>query len=395
MHILLQILLLLLLAKVFGEFFERLGFPSILGEISAGFFLGFTFLLNPDDVVLKFLAGFGAIFLLFTAGYKETNLRELRATFKQSFLPTAFSVTVPFSLGFLLCRMFSFPFLECLFVGVVLMPTSIGVTVRTLIDFDYLSTKVGSIRLNSSILDDIVCLFMLAVVMQMAVYHEISASHLLTMGGKVLAFLIIMIILSRMLPTLFGYIQKMHVEEAIFASVIMVALLSAYLAEYFGLDVVIGAFIGGLLLSTIPIAKIQNVQDKVSGFSYGIFVPIFFAFIGLSVDLGALSTVGLFVALLIIFALAGKVIGGFIGSRLVGLDSYDCLIYGVSGMPRAGVELVVIAIGKDLGIIGPEVFSAVILMVAVSIIVAPIALKYAINLKRGSPDPKSSGSLPR
>lgn len=382
MHILLQILLLLLLAKVFGEFFERVGFPSILGEISAGFFLGFVLLLNPDDVVLKFLAGFGAIFLLFTAGYKETNIRELQATLKQSFLPATLGVIVPFGLGFLLCRMFNFPFLECLFVGVVLMPTSIGVTVRTLIDFDYLSTKVGSIRLNASILDDIACLFMLAVVMQMAVYHEISARPLLIMGGKLLVFLIIIIILGRMLPTFFGYIQKMHVEESIFAGVIMVALLSAYLAEYFGLHAIIGAFIGGLLLSTIPIAKIQDVKDKVSGFSYGIFVPIFFAFIGLSVDLGALSTVGLFAALLIIFALAGKVIGGFIGSRLVGLDSYDSLIYGVGGMPRAGVELVVIAIGKDMGIIGPEVFSAVILMVAVSIIVTPIALKYAINLKK-------------
>lgn len=176
----------------------------------------------------------------------------------------------------------------------------------------------------------------------------------------------------------------MHVEEAIFTGVIAVALFSAFLAEKFGLHAVIGAFIGGIILSTIPIAKIQDVQDKVSGFSYGIFVPIFFAFIGLSVDLSALSTAGLFAALLIILALAGKVIGGFIGSKLVGLDSYDSLIYGVGGMPRVGVELVVIAIAQSMGIIGPEVFSAIVLMVAVSVIVTPIALKYAVELKRSA-----------
>ncbi|MDI6902262.1 MAG: cation:proton antiporter [Methanocellales archaeon] len=385
MHILLQILLLLLLAKAFGEFFERMGFPSVLGEISAGLLLVSVFLISPEDEILKFLAGLGVIFFLFTAGYKETNLRELRATFKQSFLPATFGVTIPFIFGFLLGKMFNFASLDCLFIGVALTPTSIGMTVRTLIDLDYLSTKVGSILLNASVLDDIVCLFLLAVVIQISLYHELSVGQLLTMGGKLVAFVLIMIILGlHVLPKLFEYIQKMHVEEAIFTGVIAVALFSAFLAEKFGLHAVIGAFIGGIILSTIPIAKIQDVQDKVSGFSYGIFVPIFFAFIGLSVDLSALSTAGLFAALLIILALAGKVIGGFIGSKLVGLDSYDSLIYGVGSMPRVGVELAVIAIAQSMGIIGPEVFSAIVLMVAVSVIVTPIALKCAVELKRSA-----------
>ena len=156
------------------------------------------------------------------------------------------------------------------------------------------------------------------------------------------------------------------------------------MAEKFGLNAVIGAFIGGIIVSTIPIAKIKDVQDKVSGLSYGIFVPIFFAFIGLSIDPSAISTVGLFAALLIILALAGKVIGGFIGSKLSGLDSYDSLIYGVGGMPRVGVELIVISIAQSMGIIGSEVFSAMVLMVVVSVLVTPIALKYAVGLKKRS-----------
>ncbi|MFC1787297.1 cation:proton antiporter [Halobacteriota archaeon] len=385
MNILLQILLILLLAKAFGEFFERVGFPSVLGEISAGLLLVSVLLISPEDEILKFLAGLGAIFFLFTAGYKETNLSELRATFKQSILPTTFEVSVPFIFGFLLGYMFNFSLLESLFIGVALTPTSIGMTVRTLIDLDYLSNKVGSIRLNTSVLDDILCLFLLAVVMQIALYHELLVGQLLIMGGKLAAFMLIMAILGlRILPKLFQYIQKMHVEEAIFTGVIAVALFSAFLAEKLGLNAVIGAFIGGTIVSTIPIAKIKDVQDKVSGLSYGIFVPIFFAFIGLSIDPSAISTAGLFAALLIILALAGKVIGGFIGLKLVGFDSYDSLIYGVGGMPRVGVELVVISIAQSMGIIGSEVFSAMVLMVVVSVLVTPIALKYAVGLKKRS-----------
>ncbi len=383
MHILLQVLLILLLAKVFGEFFERTGFPSVLGEISAGLLLVSVSLVSPENEILKFLARLGAIFFLFTAGYKETNIRELRATFRQSLLPTTFEVAAPFIFGFLLGIMFNFSLLESLFIGVALSPTSIGMTVRTLIDLDYLSTKIGSIRLNTSVLDDIMALFLLAVVTQIALYHGLLVGQLLIVGGKLVAFVLIMIIFGLyILPKLFEYIHKMHVEEAVLTGVIMVALFSAFLADELGLNDVVGAFIGGAILSTIPIAKIRGVQDKVSGLSYGLFVPLFFAFIGLSVELNAISTAGLFAVLLIILALSGKVIGGFIGCKLIGLDSYDSLIYGVGGMPRVGVELVIISIAQSMGIIGPDVFSAIVLMVVVSVLITPFALKYTVGLKR-------------
>ncbi len=383
MNILLQVLLILLLAKAFGEFFERIGFPSVLGEISAGLLLASVSLVSPESETLKFLARLGAIFFLFTAGYKETNLSKLRATFRQSLLPTTFEVAAPFIFGFLLGFMFNFSLLESLFIGVALAPTSIGMTVRTLIDLDYLSTKIGSIRLNTSVLDDIMALFLLAVVTQIALYHGLLVGQLLIVGGKLVAFILIMVIFGlHILPKLFEYIHKMHVEEAILTGVIMVALFSAFLADELGLSDVVGAFVGGALLSTIPTAKIQGVQEKVNGLSYGLFVPIFFAFIGLSVELNAISTVGLFAALLIILALAGKVIGGFIGCKLIGLDSYDSLIYGVGGMPRVGVELVVISIAQSMGIIGPEVFSAIVLMVVVSVLITPLALKYTVGLKK-------------
>jgi len=98
------------------------------------------------------------------------------------------------------------------------------------------------------------------------------------------------------------------------------------------------------------------------------------------VNLGAAQTAGLFTVLVIVLALAGKLIGGFIGSKLIGFEFHDSLIFGIGMMPRAGVELVVLSVGKGMGLITDEVFSAIVLMVVVSIIVSPILLKFVIQI---------------
>ena len=396
MHALLALLLILFLAKVFGELVERAGFPSILGEIVAGIVFGLLFL-RPDNEALLFLSELGAIFLLFTAGYKEINLRELKTASKMALIPTISQVLLAFGFGFLIGAIFDFPQMACLFIGVAFSITSIGVSVRTLIDLNYLSKKIGSTMLASAILDDLIGIFMLSVVISIAANQQIPAGmEILVIAGKMIGFIIIMAVLGRVVfPVLFTYIHRMRVKESIFAFVVMIALFSAYLAEAFGLHAVIGAFIGGACLSSVPLAKIEDVQSKVSGIAYGIFIPIFFAFIGLSVDPAAIQAAGLFALLVIVMALLGKLIGGFIGSKIAGFDSYDSLIFGVGVMPRAGIELVVISAGRSMGIIGDEIFSAIVLMVAVSVIVSPVMLKFAIKLKETRITPEPTNTQPR
>ncbi|HDN65758.1 MAG TPA: cation:proton antiporter [Methanosarcinales archaeon] len=390
MHVLLALLLIIFLAKIFGELVERAGFPSILGEIIAGIVFGLLFL-HPESDALLFFSELGAIFLLFTAGYKEINLRELKTVSKVAVVPTICDVVVAYSFGFLLGRVFGFGFMESLFMGVAFSPTSIGVSVRTLIDLEYLSTKVGSTMLASAILDDLIGIFMFSVVVSIAADQQIpSYIQLLWIAARMLCFIAVMILLGwKIFPALFEYVYRMRVKESIFAFVVMIALFSAYLAEAFGLHSVIGAFIGGACLSSVPVAKIEDVQSKVSGIAYGIFVPIFFVFIGLSVDPAVIQAAGLFALLVIVMALSGKLIGGFVGSRIVGFDFYDSLIFGVGVMPRAGVELVVISVGRSMGIIGDEIFSAIVLMVAVSVIISPVLLKFAIKLKEAHITPES------
>lgn len=385
MEFILHLLLILFFAKVFGEVIERMGFSSILGELLAGIFLGIL-LISPDNEILSSFADLGAIFLLFTAGYKEVNLKQLREASKVAFIPTILGVALPFSLGFLLGQAFGFGFLLSLFLGVAFTPTSISVVVKTLVDYNYLSSRPGSVMLTSAIFDDIIGIFILAVAVTIANFNQFPTNmQLITIIGNLVAYLIIMGLLGyKVFPILFNYIHKMHVKEAIFASVVMVALFSAYLAEVFGLHAVIGAFIGGTLLSNVPFAKIEDVQRKVSGLSYGIFVPIFFAFIGISVDIGTVRTAGMFSFMVVALALLGKLAGGLVGSKIIGFDLRDSLIFGIGMMPRAGVELVVLSVGKKAGIITDEVFSAVVLMVAVSILVSPTLLKFAIEFKERS-----------
>ncbi|MHC1756744.1 MAG: cation:proton antiporter [Methanosarcina sp.] len=383
MSALFQILFLIFSVKILGEAAERVGFPSVMGEILAGISFGILFLDIEAEVII-FFAELGSIFLLFTAGYKEVNFKELRSASITALAPTLSQLIFAFAFGFMIGMIFNFTFLQSLFMAVAFSPTSIGVVIRTLIDLNYLSSRPGIVMLSSAILDDIIGIFLLSVVVTFARFNRApSVLSVLTIAGKILLFLLIMYILGKyFFPRLFEYAQKMHAKEAVFSLVVMVALFSAYLAEYFELHATIGAFIGGILISEIPLARIQDVQSKVEGLAYGILIPLFFAFIGFSIDLYALGNAGIFALMVIFFALSGKLIGGFIGSKAIGFDFYESFIFGVGVMPRAGVELVVLTIGRELGIIDQEIFSAIVLMVVVSILISPSALKFAIQTER-------------
>ncbi|ODV50198.1 sodium/proton-potassium antiporter GerN (CPA2 family) [Methanohalophilus euhalobius] len=379
MEFLFQILIILLSARVLSEVSERAGMPGILGEILAGIFLGMTVLENTDTI--SSVAELGVIFLLFIAGYKEVHIEDLKASSKKAIVATVFQILIAFISGFGLGYLFGLGNLESLVLAVAFSPTSIGVTVKTLLDMNYLSSKAGSMMLSSAIFDDIISIFLVSIVSTMAQHNAIPSSmQFLTMIGKLVVFIGVMFLLSHyVFSRLFGYVRKMHSRESIFATVILIALFAAYFAEAMGLHAVIGAFVGGVLLSNISVAKIEDVQSKVSGLAYGMLTPVFFVDIGMSVDPTSLGAAGIFTVLIVVFGLLGKLVGGFVGAKTVGFNFYESLIFGAGVMPRAEVTLVTISIGREMGIIGEEIFSAVVLLAAVSIFVAPILLKFAIQ----------------
>lgn len=382
MEVLFQILAILFLARIFGEISERIGLLSIVGEIAAGFVFAF-FVFMEDTEVFAFFAQLGAIFLLFSAGYIKVHLKDLESTSKTALIPTFFQISISFCSGFLLGRMFGFGYVESLFMGVAFSPTSVSVVVRTLIDSDYLYSKPGSLMLTSTIFDDIVGIFFLSIMVPVATSSQLPPeSALVSDSVKIVIFLLIMSFLGlKLLPLTFKYIQKMHTRESLFAFVVLIALFSAYLASTLGLHAAIGAFFGGVILSDLPLAKIESIQKKVNGLTYGFFTPIFFAFTGFSIEIALVGPSGIFTALVIVVALLSKLIGGYLGTRVIGFDNEDSLIFGIGMMPRSGVELVIITIGREIGAIREETFSAIVLMIVVSIIVSPLLLERAIIYK--------------
>lgn len=138
--------------KILGEAAERVGVPSVMGEILAGISFG-VFFLDIETGVVAFFAELGSIFLLFTAGYKEINFKELKSASVIALVPTLSQIIFAFAFGFLLGRIFDFSFLQSLFMAVAFSPTSIGVVIRTLIDLNYLSSRPGTVMLSSAILE--------------------------------------------------------------------------------------------------------------------------------------------------------------------------------------------------------------------------------------------------
>jgi Kef-type K+ transport systems, membrane components len=380
---LLQLLFLIFSVKILGEAAERIGIPLIAGEIIAGVSFGLLFL-NVETSIVTFFAELGSIFLLFTAGYNEVSLKNLKFNSITVLVPTLSQMAFAFIFGFAFGRIFGFNFLESLFLGVAFNPTSIAVVLGTLIDLNYLSSRSGTAMLSSAFLDDIIALFFLSVVVNFTHFNRIPpVLVILIIAGKILLFLLIMYTLGNYLfPKLFIYAEKMHAKEAVFSLVVVIALFSAYLAELFELRPALGAFTGGIMVSEIPLAKLPDIQSKVNGLAHGILIPIFFAFIGFLIDPYALKTAGSFTLLIIFVALSGKLVGGFIGSKAIGFDFYESLIFGIGVMPRAGVELVILTVGKELRIINQEIFSSMVLMVVVSMLISPACMKWAIQASR-------------
>lgn len=215
---LLQLLFLIFSVKILGEAAERIGIPSVAGEILAGVSLGVLFL-DVETGIITFFAELGSIFLLFTAGYKEVSLKNLKFESITALVPTLSQIVSAFVFGFAFGRIFNFSFVESLFLGIAFNPTSIAVVIGTLIDLNYLSSRPGTAMLSSAFLDDIIALFFFSVVVNFVrLNHVPPVLVVLLIAGKILLFLLIMYILGNYLfPRLFIYAEKMHSKEAVFS----------------------------------------------------------------------------------------------------------------------------------------------------------------------------------
>lgn len=362
--------------KVLGGLSQRIGQPAVLGELVAGVLLGASLLgwLDPSDPAIAAFAEIGVIVLLFEIGL-HTNLKALSAVGRTAATVALVGVALPFLFGYLAATVLGVPAIPAVVCGAALTATSIGISARVLSDLGRLESPEGQVVLGAAVLDDIVGLVILAVVAGFAGGEAPSVSRIALIAATALGFVVVAIVFgTRAVPPLFGFVERVRVAGTLPIAALGFAFAMAWLAGAAGSAPIVGAFAAGLVLHPTPQQKeIERGTTAIGHF----FVPIFFASVGASVNLGALASprpllVG---AVLIVVAIGGKILAGyapwwFQGSRL---------LVGVGMVPRGEVGLIFAQMGLAAGAIGADLFGALMLMVLVTTLVTPPALSAVVK----------------
>ena len=386
---LLDIAIILASTKILGLFTKKVNMPQVVGALLAGVILGpaCVGVLTETDMIQN-MAELGVIVLMFCAGM-ETDIEELKRSGKASFVIALLGVIVPLVVGGGVAYLFinngyidtsdvtSSVFLQSVFIGVILTATSVSITVETLKELGKLKTKSGNAILGAAIIDDILGIIALTIVTSLA---DTSVNIAVVLFKIVLFF-----VFCGVVGVIVYYAFKKWCEisgkgmhrHAIIAFVI--CLVMAFCAEhFFGVADITGAFFAGLIISMTQ--KDQFIASKFDVLSYLLLSPIFFASIGLKVELPKMEpAIIAFAAVITIVALLTKIIGCGLGAKVCGYKNYQALRIGVGMISRGEVALIVASKGAAVGLMSNNIMGPIIIVVVITTIITPILLKPVFN----------------
>ncbi|TCS94725.1 cation:proton antiporter [Hazenella coriacea] len=379
-----ELVIILFFVKLAGHLSKKLGQPAVMGELLVGVILGPMVLgwLHQTDFI-KELAEIGVILLMFIAGL-ETDINEFKKTAYGSSLVALSGVLFPFLGGLGIGLLFSYNLSTSLFIGTLLVATSVSISVQTLRELGKLQSKEGVTILGAAVLDDVLGIIILSLVVGFAAGGAGGGSVLsiVILLAKILAFFILVFVLGKyVIPRVFKWASNLITTEVILTFGLITALGFAYMSEMFGLAGIVGAYFAGLMLSLTKYK--HEVFEKVETISFSFFVPVFFVSIGLAANFGKVDSTMLFhIAILTIVAVATKLLGGALGARLGGFDKRSSMGIGAGMIARGEVGLIVAKIGQDKGLINDELFAATIVIVLVTTLVTPPLLKAFFSKKK-------------
>ncbi|MGH9943400.1 MAG: cation:proton antiporter [Pyrinomonadaceae bacterium] len=408
--VLIGLAVVLVVAKLSGEVFERFGQPAVLCDLVGGVIVGYLVLLGVSAVepqkknaIIGAIAELGVIILLFEVGL-ESNLGEMLEVGWSSLFVAVVGVIAPFFLGWGVAAYFlpDEATLGHIFIGAVLCATSVGITARVLKDLGKLNTRESRIVLGAAVIDDVLGLLILAIIggaiRASAAGATLSLMSVFLIAAKSLVFLVGAIIVGHyLMPHLFRGAGRLEGRGVLLALALAFCFALAWLAALVGLAPIVGAFAAGLVLDEVHFEEFNRRGEqqlhKLLGPLSMIFVPVFFVLMGLKVDLRAFARPDIlgFAAVLTLAAIVGKQVC----SLAVAERGLNRLSIGLGMIPRGEVGLIFAGIGATLmlpnaqgvsePVIGPATFGAVVLMVIVTTLVTPPALKW--SLSRGTPPP--------
>lgn len=392
MEILAIVPIILISAFVLGELFKRIGLPSVVGQILAGLMFGIPFIketLFGDGsalIIIDFLATLGVLLLLFLAGL-EIEIDKIKETSRDSILVSLSSALVPFTLGFLFIT-FVFPdygFLSALIFGGAMMVTSEGTKVKVLMDLNSLNTRLGAVMLAAGAIDDVFEVLFLSIVVVFAKGGTLF--DLAMIPVEIIIFLVIAYIAFKIMSKLLQHLDKPGEETGLFSIVMIFILLLAALSESLNVGYLIGAILGGFLLQ-ISLREISKHNKReminvVKLIALGFIVPFFFVNVGLSFDLGSLSSNLPIILATIAIAFFGKMIGTLIIKPVSTLSWKQLYYMGWAMNSRGAAELVIALIAMQYNLISLEIFSALVAMSIVTTLIFPPVLSRGIKKNPG------------
>ena len=387
-NFLLQLLAILLAARVFAEIASRLQAPPVIGELVAGIVLGPSLLglIEPTNTI-KLLAEIGIILLLFEIGL-ETDLRQLARSGGRSLTVAIGGFVLPFAFGFLVSRyLLHLDMLPSMFVGGTLTATSIGITVRVLADLHRQSSREGQIVLGAAVIDDVLGVVLLALLYQFAIGHGVSVAG----AGKVLLFIVIFFVLATPLARFVSvWIQKVdnrsEIPGVIPTTIVALVLFFAWLAHAVGAPELLGGFAAGLALSRRFILPFAWALHEDTDFSHRVeeqmkpighlFTPIFFVTVGLSLNLREVAWGSGLIWVMSAALLVAAVLGKLAGAWLVPEPWLRRLAIGVAMVPRGEVGLIFAELGRESGIFDAQIYAGMVIVIAMTTLLPPFVMKW-------------------
>ena len=404
--VLIGVAIMLVLAKVGGEIFERAGQSAVLGELCAGIVLGNLVIFGfnwaeqwKTNEMIAALAELGVIILLFEVGL-ESDLKEMVEVGWSSLLVALLGVIAPFFLGWAVSAYFipGEARLAHIFIGATLCATSVGITARVFKDLGKLATREARIILGAAVIDDVLGLLILAVVAgaikAAGIGVALSFFDVGMIALKSLAFLIGAIVIGHLLmPRMLHVAGQLETRGVLLTLAISCCLFLSWAAAKAGLAPIVGAFAAGLILDEVhfrhgrqPERDLNDLLQPVST----VLVPIFFVLMGLKVDLRMFTRVDI---LGLAFALT---VAAIVGKQICALGvierGVNRVAVGLGMIPRGEVGLIFAGIGATLmlptasgasePVISSAIFGAVVIMVIITTLITPITLKWSLGRKR-------------
>lgn len=389
-----QIVSIILAARLFGWICKRIGQPSVVGEIIAGIVLGpslaglywpeFSAALFPAQSLgnLQFLSQIGLIMFMFVVGM-ELDLNVLKTRAHEAVVISHASIVIPFALGmglsYFIYATFAPPNIEFLsfglFMGIAMSITAFPVLARIVQERGIHKTKLGAIVITCAAADDITAWCILAAVIAIVKAGSFASSLyviLLAIGYVVVMLKIVRPFLKRVGDL---HASQENLSKPVVAIFFVTLILSSYLSEVIGIHALFGAFMAGAIMPENT--RFRSVFiEKIEDVALVLLLPLFFVFTGLRTQIGLLNDPDLWkvTGYIILVAVIGKFAGSALAARVVGQNWKDSLTIGALMNTRGLMELVVLNIGYDLGVLGPEIFAMMVIMALLTTVMTGPAL---------------------